>query len=236
MLAEPNGEAQPQAHAQSAAAGQFQHQAAGASQELSKAATGPVVESTVPGSSTQSAPSDAYKQPEISFRQALAQQEAMKSEDARPSQAIRHIAMLQEPVSTSSAGESSAASPSTSSEDTASHAASPLEGSLYSQENTATAAGSSSDRPSSTGRLRERRAWPVVNRRRGQESNGLLIDRYSTVVSDSDTSDEEEVQQSAPLLGHISARSIQSGWWLLLPACTCCANVVTHLSSMHIVK
>ncbi|KAL3142995.1 hypothetical protein ABBQ38_003276 [Trebouxia sp. C0009 RCD-2024] len=210
--AEPTGEAQPQAHAHTAAAGQSQQQAAaGPSQETSQAVPQQVAESIPASPSAQSPPSDASKQPEISFRQALAQQEAVMSEGARPSPASRHLAATQEAASTRSGGAPSAARPSSSSEDPVSHAAPPLEGSRHPQGSAASTAGSTSDRPSSTGTLREQRAWPVVNRRRGQESNGLLIDKYSAVVSDSDTSDEEEVLQSAPLLGNISAKSIQSG-------------------------
>lgn len=209
-FAEPTVDAQ--AHAQTAAAGQRQQQAAaGPSQETSHAVTQPVAESIPPSPSALSPLSDASKQPEISFRQALAQQEAVKSEGTRPSPAICHLAATQEAASTSSGGAALAARPSSSSEDLASHAASPLEGSHRPQGSAASTAGSTSERPSSTGRPREQRAWPVVNRRRGQESNGLLIDKYSAVVSDSDASDEEEVLQSAPLLGNISARSIQSG-------------------------
>ena len=223
-FAEPTGEAQPQAHAQSVAAGQSQQQAAdgpsqGSSQPTSQV-TQPEADSIPASSSAQSSPSDASKQPEMSFRQALAQQEAVKAEGTRPSPAIRHLAATQEAASTSSGGAAAAARPSSSSGDPTSHAASPSEvpvSSTYPQGSAASTAGSASERPSSsTGRLRERRAWPVVNRRRGQESNGLLIDKYSAVVSDSDTSDEEEVQQLAPLLGNISAKSIQSGWWLVL--------------------
>ena len=141
----------------------------------------------------------------MSFRQALAQQEAAKSEEVSPSQATPP------PVSTTSAEGPSATS---SSEDPDSHAASSSEGSLQPRNDAAMTAASSWERQSSTGRLPARRAWPVVNRRRGQESNGILVDKYSTVVSDSDTSEDEEVQQPAPLLGNISAKSIQSGWLL----------------------
>ena len=207
------GEAQSQAPAQTASAGQSQQARAGASPEPGQEGPHPVSESLPAGSSaTQGAPSDASRQPEISFRQALAQQEAAKSE-VSSSQAALSLAPSQDPGSTATAEGSSATMPSGSSEDPSSHAdaVASMGSSLRPQGDEAAAAASTSGRQSSTGRRPGRRAWPVVNRRRGQESNGILVDQYSTVVSDSDTSEEEDAHQSAPLLGSISAASIQSG-------------------------
>lgn len=213
------GEAQSQAPTQTAAAGQSQQQArAGVSQEPSEAVPQPVAESLPPGSSVnQGAPSDVSRQPEISFRQALAEQEAAKSE-VSSSQAALGLAPSQDPGSTAPAEGFSATMPSGGPEDPSSHAdsVSSLGSSLRPQSDAAAAAASTSGRQSSTGRRAGRRAWPVVNRRRGQESNGILVDQYSTVVSDSDTSEEEDAHQSAPLLGSINAASIQSGQWRLL--------------------
>ena len=216
MCAGPTGgEAQPQAPAQTASAGQSQQNTrAGASQEPSQVVPQPVTESLPPGSSaTQGTPSDASKQPEISFRQALAQQEAAKSEvNSSP-------AAFQDPGRSAPAEGASATIPSGSSEDSSSHAdavASPGSSPRPQDDAAAAAAASTSGRQSSAGRRPGRRAWPVVNRRRGQESNGILVDKYSSVVSDSDTSEEEELHQSAPLLGGINAGLIQSGWWMML--------------------
>jgi len=41
--------------------------------------------------------------------------------------------------------------------------------------------------------------------------SGVLIDNYSSVVSDSDTSEDEQPQQPGSLLGGINAKQIQSG-------------------------
>ncbi|KAL0051417.1 hypothetical protein WJX82_007067 [Trebouxia sp. C0006] len=54
-------------------------------------------------------------------------------------------------------------------------------------------------------------AWPLVRRRRADGSSGVLIDNYSSVVSDSDTSEDEQLQQPGFLLGGINAKQIQSG-------------------------
>ena len=54
-------------------------------------------------------------------------------------------------------------------------------------------------------------AWPLVWRRRADGSSGVLIDNYSSVVSDSDTSEDEQLQQPGSLLGGINAKQIQSG-------------------------
>lgn len=54
-------------------------------------------------------------------------------------------------------------------------------------------------------------AWPLVRHKSGDGGSGVLIDKYSSVVSDSDTSEEEEVQQPARLLRNINAKEIQSG-------------------------
>lgn len=56
-----------------------------------------------------------------------------------------------------------------------------------------------------------RRAWPLVRHRKADGTSGVLIDKYSSVVSDSDTSDDEQVVQPAPLLTNISAKEVQSG-------------------------
>ena len=56
-----------------------------------------------------------------------------------------------------------------------------------------------------------RRAWPLVRHKPGDGGSGVLIDKYSSVVSDSDTSEEEEVQQPARLLRNVNAKEIQSG-------------------------
>ena len=219
MYAGPTGgEALPQAPAQTASAGHSHQQGrAGASQEPSETAPQPVAENLPPHSSPiQAAPPDTSRQPEMSFRQALAQQEASKSEGVSPSPVALRLAPSQDPGRSAPAEDSSATTPSGSSEGSSSHAnsvASPGD-SLPPQVDAAAAASSTSGRQASIGRRLRRRAWPVVNRRRGQESNGILVDKYSTVVSDSDTSEEED--QSAPLLGGINAGSIQSGEWILL--------------------
>ena len=209
------GEAQPKTPAQTASAGQSQQQPrAVASQEPSQAVTQPVAESLPLGSSaTQVSPSDASKQPEMSFRQALAQQEAAKSGEVSSSQAALRLAPLQDAGSTAPAEGSSAKGPTGSSEDPSSHADAVASSgsSLRSRGDATSAAASTSGRHSSTGRRPGRRAWPVVNRRRGQESNGPLVDQYSTAVSDSDTSEEEDMHQLTPLLGSLNAESIQSG-------------------------
>ena len=77
---------------------------------------------------------------------------------------------------------------------------------------------SSSQRQASTsapdkaaGMAQARRAWPLVRRRRADGSSGVLIDNYSSVVSDSDTSEDEQPQQPGSLLGGINAKQIQSG-------------------------
>lgn len=61
------------------------------------------------------------------------------------------------------------------------------------------------------GTAQARRAWPLVRRRRADGSSGVLIDNYSSVVSDSDTSEDEQPQQPGSLLGGINAKQIQSG-------------------------
>ncbi len=61
------------------------------------------------------------------------------------------------------------------------------------------------------GKAQARRAWPLVRRRRADGSSGVLIDNYSSVVSDSDTSEDEQPQQPGSLLGGINAKQIQSG-------------------------
>ena len=213
------GEAQPQAPVQNASVGHSQQQArANASQEPSETAPQPVAENLPPHSSTtQAAPPDTSKQPEISFRQALAEQEASKSEGVSSSPVALRLAASEDAGRSAPAEGSSATTPSGSSEGSSSHAnsvASP--GDSLPPQGDAAAASSTSGRQASIGRRLRRRAWPVVNRRRGQESNGILVDKYSTVVSDSDTSEEEDMHQSAPLLGGINAGSIQSGDWMLL--------------------
>lgn len=209
------GEAQPQAPAQTASAGQSQQQPrAAAGQEPSEAVPQPVAESLpLASSATQVSPSDASKQSEMSFKQALAQQEAAKSDEVSSSLAALRLAPLQDSGSTRPAESSSAKGPTGSSEDPSSHAdAVASQGSsLRSRGDAVVAAASTSGRQSNTGGRSGRRAWPVVNRRKGQESNGILVDQYSGVVSDSDTSEDEDVHQSAPLLGSINAKSIQSG-------------------------
>lgn len=212
MCAGPTGgEAQPQAPAQTATASQSPQPArAGVSQEPSEAVPQPVADSLPPASSTQAPPPDGSKQPEMSFRQALAQQEAAKSEEAGPSQAALSLGQPQEPSSTAPAKTSSATRAAGTSEDPSSHAAA-VASSGSSVSSRAAATSKPTQRQSSSGRQARRRAWPVVNRRRGQESNGILVDEYSSAVSDSDTSEDEEAHQSAPVLGGISAKSIQSG-------------------------
>lgn len=61
------------------------------------------------------------------------------------------------------------------------------------------------------GKALAQRAWPLVRRRRADGTSGVLIDNYSSVVSDSDTSEDEQPQQPGSLLGGISAKQIQSG-------------------------
>ncbi len=61
------------------------------------------------------------------------------------------------------------------------------------------------------GAAQARRAWPLVRRRRADGSSGVLIDNYSSVVSDSDTSEDEQPQQPDSLLGGVNAKQIQSG-------------------------
>ncbi len=64
---------------------------------------------------------------------------------------------------------------------------------------------------SRTSRVHSKRPWPLVRRGKGDGSSGVLVDKYSSVVSDSDTSEEEDMQQPDSLLGNINAKEIQSG-------------------------
>ena len=54
------------------------------------------------------------------------------------------------------------------------------------------------------------RPWPLVRRKRPDGSEGVLLDNYSTVVSDSDSSGNELQPAPQSLLRGISAKQIQS--------------------------
>ncbi len=110
------------------------------------------------------------------------------------------------PSSNSVAASSNPAQP----QDSSAHAATDAErGQAGASSSQTQASTSAPDR--AAGKAQARRAWPLVRRRRADGSSGVLIDNYSSVVSDSDTSEDEQPQQPASLLGGINAKQIQSG-------------------------
>lgn len=170
-----------------------------------------------PRSQPQSTPSATPTHGPGSASPAAAQQRAATSDMHNP-----HHATSQEPGNAESDTQSHATDLPSTSDQGSSHVASPSpaanspEGNVQQHHSPAAALPTTSQLQGSMTRPQARYAWPVVNRRRGQESNGILLDNYSAVVSDSDTSEEEAaVQQPVHLLGNINARTIQSGAWLV---------------------
>ena len=174
----------------------------------------PVAERMQPHSQSRSAPSGVPTHPVIPAGHPEAQRQAAASEMGSPchstSQQPGESALHQQSPTTglprtSGQGSNHGAVPSA--------AAASQDNTMQRQGHSPTAVlPSTSQLQGSMTRPQARRAWPVVNRRRGQESNGVLVDNYSAVVSDSDTSEEEEeAQQPVHLLGNLNAKTIQSG-------------------------
>lgn len=54
-----------------------------------------------------------------------------------------------------------------------------------------------------------RQSWSSVRRTKASQTGSPLVDRYSSVISDSEDSDAEEPQRPASLLGNVNASDIQ---------------------------
>ncbi len=159
-----------------------------------------------PQAQSKEAPSHATKQPadaqqpaDMSSLDLSRSAAAQTSTSAPPSNAAV-------PSGNSAAASGNAAQP----QDSGAHAATSAErGQADASSSQTQASTSAPDRAASNAQAR--RAWPLVRRRRADGSSGVLIDNYSSVVSDSDTSEDEQPQQPGSLLGGINAKQIQSG-------------------------
>ena len=65
-------------------------------------------------------------------------------------------------------------------------------------------------RSSKAADARPRRTWPSIRNGKPGRSVNVLVDEYSSVISDSEDSDAEEAQQPVSMLRNVSANMIQS--------------------------
>ena len=65
-------------------------------------------------------------------------------------------------------------------------------------------------RSSKAADARPRRTWPSIRNGKSGRSGNVLVDEYSSVISDSEDSDAEEAQQPVSMLRNVSASMIQS--------------------------
>ncbi|DBA99922.1 TPA: hypothetical protein ACH3X1_013804 [Trebouxia sp. C0004] len=153
-----------------------------------------------PQAQSKQAPTHAAKQPAGMPSSDLTRSAAAQTSTSSPAS---HTAA---PSSNLAAASGSGAQP----QDSGAHAATNAErGQADASSSQTQASTSAPDR--AVGKTQPWRAWPLVRRRRPDGSSGVLIDNYSSVVSDSDTSEDEQPQQRGSLLGGINAKQIQSG-------------------------